>query len=185
MEGRGGAFLKLHCIMGSGDKKRIRGAYVTLLSDATAFNHSDLSLHMSKTTGKMTRCFWWWNTDTFIVCCWGFWAKIISIRRGFASTQRCIFTLVGFPARMRAPCIQINNQRKGGEGEKGEEAKREDGGKKMRPEETRRDEKPLMIKSSAIQSSFNPHLNFTCTKTEKKKKRAESLFEAQRHKTFD
>lgn len=126
---RGDAFLKLHCIMGSGDKKRIRGAYVTLLSDATAFNHTDLSFHMSKTTAKMSR-FWWWNADTFIVCCWGFWTKIISIRWGFASAQRCIFTLVGFPALMHTPCIQINNQQKGGE-EKGEEAKREEGGKRQ------------------------------------------------------
>lgn len=83
---------------------------------------------------------------------------------------------------MHTPCIQINNQQKGGE-EKGEEAKTEEGGKKTRPEEMRQDEKPLMIKSSAIQSSFNPHLNFPCTKTGTK--RAESLFEAHWHKTFD
>lgn len=44
-----------------------------------------------------------------------------------------------------------------------------------------RDEKPLMIKSSAMQSSFNTHLNFPCTKTENG---AESLFEAHQNKTI-
>lgn len=91
------------------------------------------------------------------VCCWGFWSKIISIRRGFTSAQRCIFTLVGFPAHMHTPCIQINNQRKREKkGWRGKERR----GKK---DQKRQDEKPLMIKSS-----FNPHLNFPCAKTGKK-----------------